>query len=72
MTQNSAEVERVLVYIEQCRVDLFNLGYAEFTYEDFFVVSSSCIFILFIVVVIFFCFASTENLFFVLTETTSN
>ncbi|KAF3339503.1 Ubiquitin thioesterase otubain-like protein [Carex littledalei] len=36
VTENRAELDRVLVNIEQCRVDLFNLGYAEFTYEDFF------------------------------------
>ncbi|KAJ1695081.1 hypothetical protein LUZ63_011779 [Rhynchospora breviuscula] len=36
VTQNKAEVERVLVTIEQCKENLQSLGYAEFTYEDFF------------------------------------
>ncbi|KAJ3688635.1 hypothetical protein LUZ61_017799 [Rhynchospora tenuis] len=36
VTQNKAEVERVLVTIEQCKENLRSLGYAEFTYEDFF------------------------------------
>jgi ubiquitin thioesterase protein OTUB1 len=36
VTQNKAEMERVMFYIEQCKLDLLSLGYAELTFEDFF------------------------------------
>ncbi|KAH9329213.1 hypothetical protein KI387_001321, partial [Taxus chinensis] len=35
-TQDKAEVEHVLKNIEQCRKTLLDLGYQEFTFEDFF------------------------------------
>jgi ubiquitin thioesterase protein OTUB1 len=35
-TQDEAEVEHVLKNIEQCKKALLDLGYAEFTFEDFF------------------------------------
>ncbi|KAL3655904.1 ubiquitin-specific protease otu1 [Castilleja foliolosa] len=34
--QDSAEVDRVKANVEQCRKTLLSLGYAEFTFEDFF------------------------------------
>jgi ubiquitin thioesterase protein OTUB1 len=35
-TQDKAEVERILKKIEQCKKTLADLGYIEFTFEDFF------------------------------------
>ncbi|KAL5717323.1 ubiquitinyl hydrolase 1 [Ranunculus cassubicifolius] len=35
-SQDKAEVERVKENVEQCKKTLMNLGYAEFTFEDFF------------------------------------
>lgn len=35
-TQDRAEVERVKVNVEECRKTLQSLGYADFTFEDFF------------------------------------
>lgn len=35
-TQDIAEVERITANVEQCKHTLQNLGYTEFTYEDFF------------------------------------
>eukprot|EP01018_Ginkgo_biloba_P017401 Gb_06604 [translate_table: standard] len=35
-TQCEAEVEHILKNVEQCKKTLLNLGYAEFTFEDFF------------------------------------
>ncbi|KAG8048101.1 hypothetical protein GUJ93_ZPchr0008g12868 [Zizania palustris] len=35
-TQDKAEVERILKKIEQCKKTLQDLGYIEFTFEDFF------------------------------------
>lgn len=39
MTQDRREMERVMFEIERCRLDLVDLGYTEFTYEDYFSVS---------------------------------
>ncbi|URE03264.1 Peptidase C65 Otubain [Musa troglodytarum] len=38
-TQDKAEVDRILANIEQCKKTLQVLGYADFTFEDFFSVS---------------------------------
>ncbi|PIN25636.1 ubiquitin hydrolase [Handroanthus impetiginosus] len=35
-SQDRAEVDRIKVNVEQCRKTLLSLGYAEFTFEDFF------------------------------------
>ncbi|KAK4413537.1 OVARIAN TUMOR DOMAIN-containing deubiquitinating enzyme 1 [Sesamum alatum] len=35
-TQDRAEVDRITANVEQCRKTLLSLGYAEFTFEDFF------------------------------------
>ncbi|KAG0480878.1 hypothetical protein HPP92_011736 [Vanilla planifolia] len=35
-TQDTAEVERIVKNVEQCKQTLQSLGYTEFTYEDFF------------------------------------
>ncbi|KAK6930743.1 LOW QUALITY PROTEIN: Peptidase C65, otubain [Dillenia turbinata] len=35
-TQDRAEVDRIKANVEQCRTTLQNLGYANFTFEDFF------------------------------------
>ncbi|XP_006659639.3 OVARIAN TUMOR DOMAIN-containing deubiquitinating enzyme 1-like [Oryza brachyantha] len=35
-TQDKAEVDRILIKIEQCKKTLADLGYIEFTFEDFF------------------------------------
>ncbi|KAL2468868.1 Ubiquitin thioesterase otubain-like [Forsythia ovata] len=35
-SQDGAEVDRITVSVEQCRKTLLSLGYAEFTFEDFF------------------------------------
>ncbi|KAL0335896.1 UNVERIFIED_CONTAM: OVARIAN TUMOR DOMAIN-containing deubiquitinating enzyme 1 [Sesamum radiatum] len=35
-TQDCAEVDRITANVEQCRKTLLSLGYAEFTFEDFF------------------------------------
>ncbi|XP_072998868.1 OVARIAN TUMOR DOMAIN-containing deubiquitinating enzyme 1-like [Typha latifolia] len=35
-TQDTTEVARILTKIEQCKKTLLSLGYAEFTFEDFF------------------------------------
>ncbi|KAH6771115.1 ubiquitin thioesterase otubain-like protein [Perilla frutescens var. hirtella] len=35
-SQDRAEVDRITVNVEQCRKMLLSLGYAEFTFEDFF------------------------------------
>ncbi|OAY76242.1 Ubiquitin thioesterase otubain-like [Ananas comosus] len=37
-TQDKAEVDRILVNIEQCKKTLQSLGYADFTFEDFFAI----------------------------------
>lgn len=37
-SQDRLEVDRIKANIEQCRKTLQNLGYAEFTFEDFFAV----------------------------------
>lgn len=34
--QDQKEVERIKVNVEECRKTLQSLGYAEFTFEDFF------------------------------------
>lgn len=36
--QDQKEVERIKVNVEECRKTLQSLGYAEFTFEDFFAV----------------------------------
>ncbi|RRT85536.1 hypothetical protein B296_00004544, partial [Ensete ventricosum] len=38
-TQDKAEVDRIMANIEQCKKTLQVLGYADFTFEDFFSVS---------------------------------
>lgn len=38
-SQDRAEVDRIKANVEQCRKTLQSLGYAEFTFEDFFAVS---------------------------------
>ncbi|XP_039854915.1 OVARIAN TUMOR DOMAIN-containing deubiquitinating enzyme 1-like [Panicum virgatum] len=35
-TQDKAEVDRIMIKIEECRKTLLSLGYIEFTFEDFF------------------------------------
>ncbi|KAF8653849.1 hypothetical protein HU200_061976 [Digitaria exilis] len=35
-TQDKAEVDRIMIKIEQCKKTLLSLGYIEFTFEDFF------------------------------------
>lgn len=35
-THDRAEVDRIKIHVEQCRKTLQSLGYAEFTFEDFF------------------------------------
>ncbi|KAL1550517.1 ubiquitinyl hydrolase 1 [Salvia divinorum] len=35
-SQDSAEIDRITVNVEQCRKTLISLGYAEFNFEDFF------------------------------------
>ncbi|XP_042057315.1 OVARIAN TUMOR DOMAIN-containing deubiquitinating enzyme 1-like isoform X1 [Salvia splendens] len=35
-SQDRAEIDRITVNVEQCRKTLLSLGYAEFTFEDFF------------------------------------
>ncbi|XP_042048688.1 OVARIAN TUMOR DOMAIN-containing deubiquitinating enzyme 1-like [Salvia splendens] len=35
-SQDHAEIDRITVSVEQCRKTLISLGYAEFTFEDFF------------------------------------
>lgn len=38
-TQDKAEVDRITAKVEECKTTLQNLGYADFTFEDFFSVS---------------------------------
>jgi hypothetical protein len=38
-SQDREEVDRVKANVEQCRKTLQSLGYADFTFEDFFAVS---------------------------------
>ena len=38
-TQDKAEVDRIMIKIEECKKTLLSLGYIEFTFEDFFSVS---------------------------------
>jgi ubiquitin thioesterase protein OTUB1 len=35
-TQDKAEVDRIMIKIEECKKTLLSLGYIEFTFEDFF------------------------------------
>ncbi|KAJ8429151.1 hypothetical protein Cgig2_010017 [Carnegiea gigantea] len=42
-TQDRAEVERVKVNVEECRKTLQSLGYADFTFEDFFAFCKSSV-----------------------------
>lgn len=37
-TQDRAEVDRIKTKVEECRKTLQTLGYADFTFEDFFAV----------------------------------
>lgn len=38
-SQDRAEVDRIKVNVEKCRKTLQNLGYTDFTFEDFFAVN---------------------------------
>jgi ubiquitin thioesterase protein OTUB1 len=58
-TQDKAEVERILKKIEQCKKTLADLGYIEFTFEDFFSVSLYCYFVWPSLLILFNCCFAT-------------